>query len=75
MMTNKDAAICLCMIYLDPVNQLPPPSHRPEFDSASFRKGANGKDIKRERRAKSSQKGKMAPPSQSVKDEQNHVRK
>jgi hypothetical protein len=43
MMTKKDAAICLCVIFLDTVNQLPPPWHRPEFDPASFLKGANGK--------------------------------
>jgi hypothetical protein len=56
MMTEKDAAICLCMIFLDPVNQLPPPSHRPVFNGAYFRKGANGKDIKSKRWAKPSQK-------------------
>jgi hypothetical protein len=27
MMRKKDAAICLCMISLDPVNELPPPAH------------------------------------------------
>jgi hypothetical protein len=42
MMTKTDATICLCMIFLDPVNQLPPP-HGPEFDFASSGKGANGK--------------------------------
>jgi hypothetical protein len=35
------------MIFLDPGNQLPPPSHRPKFDYASSRKGANGKNIKK----------------------------
>jgi hypothetical protein len=45
------------VIFLDPVNQLLPPSHRPEFDPASFGKGANGKDIKSE--WKRYQKGKM----------------
>jgi hypothetical protein len=40
---KKYAAICLCMILLDPVNQLPPPSHRPEFEYSSPGKGANGK--------------------------------
>jgi hypothetical protein len=49
---KKEAVICFCVIFLDPVNQRPPPSHRPEFDPASFGKGANGKDIKRERLAK-----------------------
>jgi hypothetical protein len=67
MMTKRDAALCLCMIFLDPVNELPPPSHRPEFDPASFRKGANGKDIKSERWVKASQKSKMPPLSEKLK--------
>jgi hypothetical protein len=50
------AAIGLCMIFLDPVNQRPPPSHRPEFDPASSRKGANDTHINRERWAKRPQK-------------------
>jgi hypothetical protein len=53
---KKGLAICLCVIFLDPVNQLLPPSHRSEFDSASSRKGANGNDIKTERWAKPSPK-------------------
>jgi hypothetical protein len=49
---EKCAVICLYVIFLDPVNQLPPPSHRPEFDPASFRKGGNGKYIKKRKMSK-----------------------
>jgi hypothetical protein len=43
MMRKKDAAICLCMIFLDPVNELPLLAHGLEFDPACFGKGVNGR--------------------------------
>jgi hypothetical protein len=35
----------LSIIFLDRRNELPAPSHRGEFDCASFSEGANGKDV------------------------------
>jgi hypothetical protein len=65
MMTKRDAAFCLCMIFLDPVTQLPSPPHGPELDAASSGKGANGKGSKSEKLAKPSQKRRMTPLSQN----------
>jgi hypothetical protein len=49
---KKDAAICLCTIFLDPVNEMPPPAHRLEFEPACFGKGVNGRYIKKQKMGK-----------------------
>jgi hypothetical protein len=74
-MRKKDAAICLCVIFLDPVNELLFPAHGLEFDAASFRKGANGRYIKKRKMGKTMEERRMAQPTQKLKSEPNYVRK
>jgi hypothetical protein len=75
MMTKKDAAICLCMIFLEPVNQLLPPSHRPEFDPTSSGKGVNGKELKKCKNRKTISEKKDRTPITKLKRGQHHLRK
>jgi hypothetical protein len=79
---NKDVPLCLCVIFLDTVNQLPPPSHRRKFDPASFWKGANGRYIKKRKMGKTNSEKKddtaitknetWAKASQKVKQNHRH---